>query len=246
MADLIGRLPSAPPDLPGVAVSSEADAARLGLPLVLGRFEGQLGIKASSGPERPLTVDFSAGRQGYRLAGERVRHERLVKAVGGPASEGAEILDLTAGLGRDALVLAQAGYRVVMLERAPVIHALLADGLSRLATEAAELASGLTLIHADARAWLATRQARYHAVLIDPLFPERQKSAAVKKDLQWLQQLAVAPDAAEEQALLDLARRHALKRVVVKRPLRAPPLARVPPAFDLTGRTVRFDVYLPV
>ena len=65
----------------------------------------------------PLSVDFLAGR---------ARHERLVKALG-RCQDGVDgVLDLTAGLARDAALMAAAGYPVSMVERQPVLHALIA------------------------------------------------------------------------------------------------------------------------
>lgn len=211
--------------------------------LVLDEVDGRLALRAPGGRERPLVVDFTSGRQGYRLAADRVRHERLLKAMGGMPDEERTVLDFTAGLGRDALVLAQAGFRVVMFERSPVVHALLADGLRRLAASDPALAASLALHEGDVLEREATLPEAF-GVLLDPMFPERERKAAVKKELQWLQWLAPVPDAAEEARLLTLARRHAGRRVVVKRALRAPALAGVEPSFTVAGRAARFDVYL--
>ena len=80
-------------------------------------------------------------------------------------------------------------------------------------------------------------------VYLDPMFPARGKSAAVKQDLQWLQRLCPYPDDDEERGLLDLALSLAARKVVIKRPRRAPPLAGRAPHHVLEGKTVRFDVY---
>jgi 16S rRNA (guanine1516-N2)-methyltransferase len=74
------------------------------------------------------------------------------------------------------------------------------------------------------------------------MFPERRKSALVKKELQLLQLLA-QPDSAPER-LLAAALEVARQRVVVKRPLKAPCLTALSPSHSLSGKTVRFDVYL--
>lgn len=240
---LVGALPSAPQDLSLVPVADDADAQARGCALVLGVEDDRLCLKAPERREKPLCVDFLAGRQGYRLAADRVFHERLLKAMGGAPESGALVLDFTAGLGRDALVLAQAGFHVMMFERSPVIHALLADGLRRLAAQEPVLAERLVLRRDDAL-MVGDELPQAFGVLLDPMFPERDKKAAVKKDLQWLQRLATAPSADEERALLDLARRCARKRVVVKRPVRAPLLAGEKPTFTLPGKAVRFDVYV--
>jgi len=120
---------------------------------------------------------------------------------------------------------------------------MLADGISRLRRDEPALAARLTLHHADSIDWLAQCATPVFAVYLDPMFPQRQKSAAVKKDLLWLQQLESAPTPEQEAALLEQARRCADKRVVVKRPLRAPPLAGKAPSGQIAGKSVRFDIY---
>lgn len=245
-AVLVGLLPDTPADLPGVRVGSLKQACEQQLPLVLGWFEGRLALKSSEGKESPLAVDFSSGKQGYRLAADRVRHERLIKALGGMPTKPLSVIDGTGGLGRDALVMAQAGFHVVIIERSPIIHALLADGITRLAGEDRVLAGRLTLHYADSLDWLTAplNDNNFFAVYLDPMFPARQKSAAIKKDLLWLQQLQSVPQESESEQLLIAARVRATKRVVVKRPLRALPLAQQTPSYVLAGKAVRFDVYL--
>lgn len=232
-------------DAPPVGLARAADeqaALAAGAALVLGYRAGRLSLWRPQGAERPLSVDIEHGRLGYRLAADRVRHERLVRAVGKLAGSG-ELIDATAGLGRDAALLAQAGWRVTLLERQPVLQALLADGLAR-----SSLAQALTLICADSSAWLAAHPRRAEVVYLDPMFPERDKSAAVRKELSWLQWLCHEEmDPASvldgERQLLQAALTAACRRVVVKRPLRAAPLAAQPPASSLAGKTVRFDIY---
>jgi 16S rRNA (guanine1516-N2)-methyltransferase len=53
----------------------------------------------------------------------------------------------------------------------------------------------------------------------------------------------VVGDDADALALLEVSRRTALERVVVKRPDDAPPLAP-DPSMRIAGKLVRYDVYL--
>ena len=235
----LGLLPDAPPGLPGVPVPSDAAAQAAGCELVLGHRDGALSLWHPGGPETPLFVNFEGGKTGYRVAADRVRHEKLVRAVGNRPERGI-VVDATAGLGRDAAVLAAAGWQVVLLERQPVLHAMLADGLRRAGT----LAQRMTLFGGDSREWLVANAGAAQVVYLDPMFPEREKSAAIKKDLAWLQQLSHIEDNAGEAGLLSAALAAAGKRVVVKRPLRAPQLPGRKPSHQLAGKTVRFDVYV--
>jgi 16S rRNA (guanine1516-N2)-methyltransferase len=181
----------------------------------------------------PLTIDFNHAQwQKRRAAGKK---QGLIRAC--KPTQGLRILDVTAGWGRDAAVLASFGAQVLMLERQPIMTALLEDALNRC--HAANMS--LALLHTDAKTYLQhlTPQDYPDVIYIDPMHPERQKSALVKKDMQILQQL-FGPDI-DAQALLQLALTRARKRIVVKWPSKEKPLLK--PDFIVLGKTVRFDVY---
>ena len=235
---VLGLLPGCPEGLPGIAVEDEAHARAQALELVLGWHDACLSLWRPQGNETPLAVSFCDGKQGYRLTPERVRHERLIKALGKPKDERVRVLDATAGLGRDAALMAQAGFQVLLAERSPILHAMLADGLQRAPVG---LAANMQLLACDDSK--ATEPSVLHAVYLDPMFPARGKSAAVKKDLQWLQRLCPYPNEAEERQLLDWARALGPSRVVVKRPIKARFLAGVTSSFSQMGKAVRFDIY---
>jgi 16S rRNA (guanine1516-N2)-methyltransferase len=182
----------------------------------------------------PLFVDFSqAVWQKRRDAGKK---QGLVRAC--KPAKGLRILDATAGWGRDAVVLASFGAEVTMVERQPVMAALLADGLSRVP---AESLLAMTIVNLDAKAYLqALLPENYPDVIyIDPMHPMRQKSALVKKDMQALQQVIGTDNDAQD--LIQIALTRAKQRVVVKWPQRLAPC--FPPTSTIEGKTVRFDVY---
>ena len=77
------------------------------------------------------------------------------------------------------------------------------------------------------------------------MYPERRKSAAVKKEMAYFHELVGSAAAADDAALLDCARRTARKRVVVKRPRLGEELAGCRPDYCYRGKSTRFDVYLP-
>ena len=197
-------------------------------------------------PPGPLCVDFAEAGLLYR---RRSGHnEPLGRALGVTKWPGMSVVDATAGLGRESYVIADLGARVVMLERHTVVYALLRDGLQRGQrsedSRVSSVCEALSLYHADGREWLP--QASADAVYLDPMFPTRQKSARVKKGMWLFQQLLDEQvDSAAERGLLNAALSAATRRVVVKRPRKAPPLADLKPGFDVPGKTVRFDVYIP-
>ncbi|MCI5120270.1 MAG: hypothetical protein D3908_03575 [Candidatus Electrothrix sp. AUS4] len=194
-----------------------------------------------------LRVDFTAGHAAFRR--KQQKKELLVRAVGGKGGASLNIIDGTGGLGRDSFLLAAAGHRVRIFEQQPVVAALLADGLERAAIhpETAEICTRIRLSVGDAVPALEALQEEktgegVDVVYLDPMFPERRKSALVKKELQILQ-LFAEQDSAPER-LLAAALQVAGQRVVVKRPLKAPCLTTLSPSHSLYGKTVRFDVYL--
>lgn len=143
----------------------------------------------------------------------------MAKAVGIKGDYLPDVVDATAGLGRDAFVLASVGCRVRMLERNPVVAALLDDGLARGYADAeigGWLQERLQLIHASSLTALSDITPRPQVVYLDPMFPHKQKSALVKKEMRVFQSL-VGPDL-DADGLLEPARLLATKRVVVKRP----------------------------
>ncbi|MGQ5287894.1 16S rRNA (guanine(1516)-N(2))-methyltransferase RsmJ [Pectobacterium actinidiae] len=193
-----------------------------------------------------IFVDFVAGTMAHRRRFGGGRGEAVAKAVGIKKDYLPDVVDATAGLGRDAFVLTALGCHVRMVERNPVVAALLDDGLRR-GYQDAEIGSWLrerlTLLHASSLTALRDITPPPDVVYLDPMFPHKQKSALVKKEMRVFQSLVGADDDAD--ALLEPARALAKKRVVVKRPDYAPPLAGIPAQSMLETKSHRFDFYLP-
>lgn len=184
----------------------------------------------------PLYADFTSKTwQKRRDAGKK---QGLVRAC--KPGPGVRIIDATAGWGRDAAILASFGAEVLMLERQPLMHALLADALQRQDEHSKEILK-LKLYKLDAKTYLETLEPKDYpdVIYIDPMHPQRQKAALVKKEMQALQQLIGADE--DALALLELAKTRALKRVVVKWPQHLMPILK--PSSSLPGKTVRFDIY---
>jgi 16S rRNA (guanine1516-N2)-methyltransferase len=183
----------------------------------------------------PMQVDFDATVRAR--TGPGIKKSALLRAC--KLKPGMRVLDATAGWGRDAAVLASTGAHVTLCEREGVLAALLEDGLTRLSHPTKLI---LDLIPVDARTYLeACDRADYPDVIYcDPMHPERVKSARVKKDLQALQILLGSDN--NPEALLACARACAKLRVVVKSSARLPALMK--PSYSVTGKTVRFDVYV--
>jgi 16S rRNA (guanine1516-N2)-methyltransferase len=200
------------------------------------------------GPNTPGPVypQWDSGRLAYRQRNTYIRREAIARAVGLKHNLRPSVLDATAGLGRDGFMLAALGCQVRLLERSPIIAALLSDALKR-ATAEPELMpwvnERLSLLCQESSDYLSqlTDHQRPDVVYLDPMYPHRRKTAQVKKESRMLR--AVVGDDVDADALLPLALTAARQRVVVKRPLIAPVLQGDTPDFAIKGKSTRFDVY---
>ena len=190
-----------------------------------------------------LRADFT--RLLPRLRPDRLGRELLVRAARVRGVEGPTAIDATAGLGEDSLLLAAAGFRVTMFEKDPVIAALLRDALERAAAtaELAGIVARMELVEGDSVAGLRGLGFSPDVVFLDPMFPERTKSAAVKKKFQLLHHLERPCDNEDELLAAALAVRP--RKVVIKRPPKGPYLAGAKPSHSIAGKAVRYDVIVP-
>lgn len=176
------------------------------------------------------------------------KRQGLGKAAGLEKAAGIRVLDATAGLGRDALVLAHLGCEVILLEREPLLHALLEDGIANaLAAPAlAATVARMRLLLADARDYFGAigrgEVSAPDVIYLDPMFPLRDKSASVKKDMALLQGLLHPEE--DVAGLLAAARACALRRVVLKRPGGKALTGLPTPTFVVAGKAAQFEVYV--
>lgn len=198
----------------------------------------------SANPLSPFFIDFTSGALGYRLTHSKMRAELLARAIGYKASQKPVVLDVTAGLGRDGFILANMGCAVLLLERSKIIAALLQDGLNRALHQEHFQSMSIKLINIDAITYLKQLDPQHYpdVIYLDPMYPDRSKTALVKKEMRWLRK--IVGDDEDSALLLTTAFNHARKRVVVKRPRLAPTLTAEKPSFAITGKTQRFDVYV--
>jgi len=200
----------------------------------------ELGVDASG----PVRVDFLEGAVAHRRLHGGGSGQMIAKAVGIQPGVRPLVLDATAGLGRDAFLLAQLGCSVTLIERHPLIGALLVDGMERALADSEvgpiiqrmhlRLGNAIELI----RGWSDEPP---QVIYLDPMFPHRDKSSLVKKEMRVFRPLVGGDDDAPEllQAALELA----THRVVIKRPRKAPSVDGRPPGYVLEGKSSRYDIY---
>lgn len=190
----------------------------------------------------PLIVDFCHGAADHRRRFGGGKGQDIAKAIGLNKAKDIQVLDATAGLGRDAFVLASLGCHLTMYERSPVVFELLKDGLDRATfcdPDVQAIVQRMTLKSGDV---MAQETGMHSVIYLDPMFPESKKSAKVKKEMQMLHSLVGIDPNADQ--LLPWALQHAINRVVVKRPRLAPYLNNQAPTLSFEGKSGRFDVYV--
>ncbi|MGI9285059.1 MAG: class I SAM-dependent methyltransferase, partial [Pseudomonadales bacterium] len=200
-----------------------------------------LSQREADGPQHSISVDFNKP-QLWR----RKHNELLTKPFGVRTGTPRYVIDATAGMGVDAFLLAQAGCQVTLIERSPLIAALLEDGINRASqTPAIEaIAARMCLKQGDAITLLSSLASEQQPdiIYLDPMFPQRNKSALPKKAMQSLQ--ALVGDDRDQVELLGVALQCARFRVVVKRHNKAKAIEGVEPTYSLHGKQIRYDVYV--
>lgn len=209
---------------------------------------------------KPLLLDFELLSYRQRLLRGGRQKEPVARAVMNGLEDGALVFDATAGLGRESMILAHAGAKVVAFERQLPIWIILNDALkraqgSRFFPFTLPLLSpigtikdySLALAGADNHSLKLVQElnsARPEVIYYDPMFPERENSAQVKKDMFVFQQ--VIGEDKDIIEFLELALELAVKRVVLKRPSYAPPLAvaGLERSYFVDGGQCRFDCYV--
>ncbi|OSP56018.1 class I SAM-dependent methyltransferase [Pseudoruegeria sp. SK021] len=191
-----------------------------------------------------LRVDFVEGSVAHRLRFGGGRGQDLAKAMGLRAGKTPTIIDATAGLGRDAFLLASLGAQVTLIERSEEMHRLLAQGMERAEREGGqfrEIIGRMTLLKGDAKDLIPELSGE--AILVDPMHPERKNSALVKQDLRQVRDIVGSDEDAGD--LVRLAIKHARKRVVLKWPAKADPIEGVQKCtHQIRGKTTRYDVFM--
>ena len=195
-----------------------------------------------------ISIDFLKGSLAHRQQFGGGRGQAIAKAVGLKSGITPSVLDTTAGLAGDAFVLATLGCPVTLIERSSILFCLLENAVERasLSDKFQTISEqGFSIINADANDFitqqLAKNSPKPDVIYIDPMYPERKKSALVKKEMQVLQRLHGNDDNASE--LLNNALLFAKKRVVVKRPVHAEPLNDKTPNTCIKSKKTRYDIY---
>jgi 16S rRNA (guanine1516-N2)-methyltransferase len=196
-----------------------------------------------SGAKVPIYVDFNSRTLSHRNKARQ--KELIIKALGIGKLNSPTIIDTTAGMAKDSFIIASYGYNVQMIERSPVIAALLGDGLERGLhnLEISSIIKNMHLINGDAINLLPSMRA--DIIYLDPMFPDKaNSSAAAKKEMQLFRE--IIGDDVDASKLFEVAFASANYRVVVKRPIKSAYISDIKPSFKIEGSSSRFDIYQKV
>ena len=150
-------------------------------------------------------------------------------------------IDATAGMGEDSLLLAAYGFKVNLYEKNPIIAELLKDALERAkqTPELKEIVYRMEVFEEDSIIAMSKLDYKPDVILLDPMFPERTKSALIKKKFQILHQIETP--CTNEKELLNSAIKANPKKIVIKRPLKGEYLAGIKPSYSVKGNSIRYD-----
>lgn len=202
--------------------------------------KGQLKWRNPKLKIKPLGIDFIAEWKRLSIGKQDV----FAKAIGVRLGV-ANVVDATAGLGGDSVKLLKLGCQVVAIEQSPILFALLLDAKIRAEENSLWLervSPRFQLLFGPSEKILADLSPDQREVIyLDPMFPEREKSALSKGEMQHLQSLLGDPLPIE--GLHDLAYGLSGRRLVLKRPRHAQALELVADQ-EFVGQSVRYDVWL--
>ena len=197
-----------------------------------------------------IHVDFISGSLAHRQKYGGGRGQAIAKAIGlKQGTQPPSVLDATAGLGKDSFVMACLGCNMTLVERSPVICQLVDDAIQRAQNDAefgSFIKQGFKLINAQATDYIKSlsEDEAPNVIYLDPMYPERKKSAQVKKNMQILQKLLGHDE--DTGALINAALACAKKRVVVKRPKGAEVIGDRKPTVSIESKKTRYDVYVNI
>ena len=194
---------------------------------------------------KPLCFDFLSNKLIYRINHGGKHKENVAKAVTSGLNHPI-VFDATAGMGRDSFILQCSGCYVCMFERNPLIWLLLSDALNRTQNSPylKSLPNGIPSLMPCGEARNYKGEIVPDVIYYDPMFPERKKSALVKKEMRIFKALIGADEDIESTllALINMARH----KVILKRPQTAAPIVfqGIKPIGSVEGGACRFDIYM--
>lgn len=193
-----------------------------------------------------LKINFSSRKNIYRYKSLNKKNEILSKVIGIKKNYFPYVLDATAGLGQDGFILASLGCKVTLIERNPFIAIILDDAIRRIFLNLRKkcyFKFNMKLLYLSSFNMLNLGIIKPDVIYLDPMFPYRKIKSLPQKNIQLLQKI-VGYDC-DSHKLLNISRKLAKRRIVVKRFLNSPFLYDSKPNWTVFSKNHRFDIYLP-
>jgi 16S rRNA (guanine1516-N2)-methyltransferase len=187
-----------------------------------------------------LKPDFLKGSINYRL--QRAQHEKHLKKAIGKNKEPQLILDGTAGLLSDTLILLSLGHKVIACEQSKYIYLLVSDAVRR-AVGQLDFLENLILVNQNSID-VYLKKENIDIVYLDPLFPQDKKQLKRSKSIYALRDiLKLEKIATNDDKLFIKFNELKPKKIILKRPLKSEIIYNTP-NYQVKGKSTRFDIYI--
>tara|TARA_A100001015_G_scaffold269833_1_gene321841 strand:+ start:337 stop:1074 length:738 start_codon:yes stop_codon:yes gene_type:complete len=188
----------------------------------------------------PLKIDIKKGALGWRLA--RAQHETHLKKAIGKTDQPLRILDATAGLLRDSMIMLALGHSVTAYEQSKILYTMLNNELNQLSETDSNLLN-FQLINSNVCETKFSDES-FDVIYFDPMYPEDRASSARRSDLKKINSiLEIEGLASDPESTFTYLRNIPSTKLIVKRPLKADAFEGSI-NYQITGKSVRFDIYL--
>ncbi|NCN42158.1 class I SAM-dependent methyltransferase [bacterium] len=227
-----------------------ADLDKIQAPLLLVISDGKVGFKLIREPKAPVYFpEFSSATTQFKIEDELKRRGKLLKAIEGKFSTkpSLRVFDAFGGFAQDGFLLACAGHDVLNMEKNPLVHLVTKAAWDSQNEEAwiLEKNVNLSLSEGDSFEFLSGTQEFFDVIYWDPMFEKLKSKSKSALPMQILQSLLNQKESAPLD--FDWALRLSLQRapkVVMKLPIKGPPLVKKSPSHQIPGKTIRYDVFI--
>lgn len=183
-------------------------------------------------------IDFDEDHIHYRQ--KQIGKKSLLARALGIEKGVTQVVDLSCGLARDAVLLAQLGFEVKAYERCAVLWSMLIEAQELSNRQEIHKIQFINDNSLDVLSRLSHAECQGQSFYFDPMFPETKKEALPKKEMQIFRELVgLDLDSVE---VVRKASEVKVSRLVIKRPRKAKSLFK-DPRYCLEGHLIRYDVY---
>lgn len=211
------------------------------LELVFEWIDGQFWLHSDNPNENPIgiEIDRELSRHEEFFKKSSLQKELLARAVGVKGPYRPKVLDLTAGMLGDSLLLLSFGCEVWASERHPVMSFLIESALQKASHPKIK---NFHFLSQDSSETLEDPPA-VDVIYFDPMFEDPSHKTSPRKEMRIFRSLVGNDADAEVVFKKALARKP--KRLVVKRPRQSQVLVERP-SVEYMGKSTRYDVYFSV